>query len=381
VLRKPAEGSNTDAAEVNGRFAAGKQHLRDGRYGLALETFKAALAREPGSIRVLNAIGASYDKLGRSDIAETYYKRALALDPASVQTLNNRGYSLMLQGRAEDALPYLARAAKSQDKDGQGAIAARNYQMAVRAAESASTAKIERASLADHAEASTFPESCVMGPVWLERRGERVYSLITEPSAAAAVAMQRLSSFSGPRDNVSGDATRATSCIAAIRAAYGFVPSLEIPTQLEETTSQLRGSAGLTQKGVSTERPPETEGKTVRHVAKSAVGAVVDVSNGAGRDKLAARIRRHYEFKGLPVDRITNASSFDHATTVIFFRAGFKEVARRYAEALPTSPRLELADQMSTDLRIQLGGDILNFDSAELLQGNKKLSFLPESWT
>jgi hypothetical protein len=81
------------------------------------------------------------------------------------------------------------------------------------------------------------------------------------------------------------------------------------------------------------------------------------------------------------VDRITNASSFDHATTVIFFRAGFEEVARRYAEALPISPRLELADQMSTDLRIQLGGDILNFDSAELLQGNKKLSFLPESWT
>jgi len=374
VAQKSPAAITHDKADVNSKLEEGKKHLQQDRYGLALESFKKAYAKAPSSVRVLNAIGAAYDNLGRSDLAEGYYKQALVIEPESLQTMNNLGYSLMLQGRNSEALPFLAHASKAGDPEGQSRVASRNYKLALKAAGLAMTEKVERASLSSGPTASRISqearpilqEQCVVGPVWLERSGARVYTLITEPSALAKVAIQQLSAEQGTGSN----------CLTAVRDVYGVVPRLATEEQGNENRSNVEATA-IPDKVVSSDKKGSTTAKRVDHGDHA---PFVDVSNGAGRNELAARIRQFYESKGLSVDRITNAASFDHSTTVIFFREGFENIAQRYATALPIRPALKRADEMSTDLRIRLGSDILNFDRANLQQDNQKLSFLADTW-
>jgi len=375
LSQKSPTAGTPDKGYVNSKLEEGKKHLQQELYGLALESFKEAYAKAPGSVRVLNAIGATYDNLGRSDLAEGYYKQALTIEPGSLQTMNNLGYSLMLQGRNSEALPFLAHAAKAGDPEGPSGVASRNYKLALKAAGNAMTEKIERASLPGPMVSPASQQQCVVGPVWLERSGARVYTLITEPTAVAKVAMQQLSAGPG----------NGANCITAVRDVYGVVPRLAAEEQKAkdgsknvDTTAMPDEVISADKKVVSADKKGSTTAELVEQTDRS---PVIDVSNGAGRNELAARVRQFYESKGLTVDRITNAESFDHSTTVIFFRNGFEDVAQRYAKALPIKPTLERADGMSTDLRIRLGSDILNFDSANLQHDNKKLSFLADTWT
>lgn len=385
--------NDTNKAAINREFETGKDHLQHGRLGSALESFKKALSQTPNSVRVLNVVGISYDKLGRSDIAERYYRRALVVDPESAQTMNNFGYSLMLRGKYAEALPFLAQAAKAKTKDGQVQIAARNYQMARELVQHGQSDRIERASLSrtpKATEAVEKRENCVIGPVWLEKSGERVYSLITEPTAVAQVAMKQLAEPLEASARTGG----AVKCNTVLRDAYGAVPRLsDAPKRSVETGVKTPGPTPQIEKAptLQVEKAPPRTAEPSRHpgddrdlppqnpVAKGL--PTVDVSNGAGRDKLAARVRIYLENRGLTVDRITNAESFDHVTTTVYYRKGFVDAAKRYAESLPIPAKLEPTENLSTDIRVRLGSDMLRVDSAGILDGNKKLSFLTEIWT
>ena len=74
-------------------YERGKEHFQAGLLGLALQSFRKALANSPDSVATLNAVGATYDRLGRFDLAGNYFQRALSFEPKSAQTLNNIGFS------------------------------------------------------------------------------------------------------------------------------------------------------------------------------------------------------------------------------------------------------------------------------------------------
>ena len=88
-------------------YQRGKARFTAGQFGLAANEFQAALVLKPDSVEILNALGATYDRLTRFDLADRYYKDALALDPKDPQTLNNLAYSLMLRGDPQHAIPLL----------------------------------------------------------------------------------------------------------------------------------------------------------------------------------------------------------------------------------------------------------------------------------
>lgn len=88
----------------------------------------------------------------------------------------------------------------------------------------------------------------------------------------------------------------------------------------------------------------------------------VEVSNGAGRRGMAARLARHVSRSGTPVDRITNADTFSHRRSVIYYRRGFRSHAQAIAALMPVEIDLRLKDDQASDIRVRLGGDALNFD-------------------
>jgi Flp pilus assembly protein TadD len=162
--------TNTEQA-----LAQGREQFAHGNYGIAVDSFNAAATFDPQSIRALNGLAASYDKLGRFDLAERYYASALEIDPQSPVTLNNAGYSQLLQGNLKKALKLFELAA-SYGPD--NALIAANTELAVNMmGYDTRRAPDEDAAVVELAQAPTPTK-------WIEKTAERVHTLVTRPDPA-----------------------------------------------------------------------------------------------------------------------------------------------------------------------------------------------------
>lgn len=88
----------------------------------------------------------------------------------------------------------------------------------------------------------------------------------------------------------------------------------------------------------------------------------VEISNGAGRPHMAARFRDFLRERDAQVRRITNARPFDHGTSVVLYRRGWEQQAKKLASLLPVAARTEADDGVRDDIRVILGHDLLAFD-------------------
>lgn len=295
---------------ANDPYERGKTHLRVGQLGLALEAFRTALRRDRASIASLNGMAVTYDELGRYDVSRRYFQQALELNPQAPETLNNIGRSLLRQGKFEAALPLLREAARST---GDSEVIAANLELAS-----------HRLAHRD-AQAQDEPTIASAGerlPPWVERTSSSVQTLVT-----ALVLSQ----------NAEAPATQAWAAhVAGLEAArrhdgIGRLPALAVRR---------------------TETPDPAAAPAPR----------LEVSNGAGRRHMAARMRSYLARHGLEVARLTNAHSFAHQDSVIFFRPGHLGWAKQVARFLPQQVRLEERPDQPSEVRLRLGGDLLDFD-------------------
>lgn len=345
------------AAQWQALFREGKEDLRADRLGLAIDKLQAALAKQPGSIEIMNAVGVAYDRIGRHELAQIYFERALALAPDSVQTLNNLGYSLSLQGKHEAAVRYLQRAALRTGDPSINEVVTRNYRIAMNKLRVASAHRKPplqlQASLAARID-------CPTHPIWIERTSARIHTLITRPSPDARAAVAKLS---GGRAN--GDARR--SCLAAVRDTLIVLPPIsEMARPMQASVSWARPPAPVASPRIPVEKRQMASKRATRGDVP-----VIEISNGAGRRKLAARMRRYFRSTGKPVSRLTNARSFSHDRTVIFYRKGHAGTAKRLADLLPVPVKILPTDGTAIDVRLRLGSDVLEFDKNVLMKEYK----------
>jgi len=106
--------------------------------------------------------------------------------------------------------------------------------------------------------------------------------------------------------------------------------------------------------------PPAEVGPTV---AVAASLPLVEVANGTGRLKMAARVSDHLGAQGITVKRLTNADHYRHQETTIYYRRGWRSYAEKLARMLPATIELDDRDGQQSDIRLELGGDLLEFDS------------------
>ena len=105
-------GGERIEAMTGAAYQRGKAHLMIGQFGLAIQALKEALAAEPRSVPVLNALAIAYGRIGRDDLSLRYFERALAADPDSAETFNNVGYWALERGQLDLARRYLEEAAQ-----------------------------------------------------------------------------------------------------------------------------------------------------------------------------------------------------------------------------------------------------------------------------
>ena len=480
-------------------FNRGKENLASGFYGLALERFQSALALNPHSDRVLNAVAVTYDRLGRDDMAKLYYDRALAIEPNSAITLNNVGYSLLRHERYEEALIYFERALKHEPVLADRRVTSANRQLAMDrlrvARQRENRQVIAKASWNGTPEAGRV--ACAdAGSASIGRMGERVFELVTNPTNDAAAPSPYRSGHGsgtvGPEVpslpchlsrqgrvavlNTTGHETElqvaaadndramilpgatARAAVALLNSvppvtasrsrpvraatpeghplqallqdarpapsqAAAAAPEGKAAVEKQAGPVELRRASKQVEKGPPEKVKVSAAAETVTKPASSTTtraatapraiepqsaspgasrltvvsatapiavadsgravesakmkprvvsptvnpaGLIIEVSNGAGRNKLAARMRTYLEAKGLPVSFLTNAESFRFQHTKIFYKSGNRSVAERFAQQLPIAVQFIEVSGYFSDVRILLGADILNFDSATL---------------
>lgn len=101
-------------------------------------------------------------------------------------------------------------------------------------------------------------------------------------------------------------------------------------------------------------------------LAATETSATIEVSNGAGRDGMAARVKAYLDSRGQRVTHLTNADHFGYAFTTLYYKVGRRTHADQLAATLPIPVQLQQAKQMTTDLRLELGHDLLEFDARTL---------------
>ncbi len=100
---RPLGARPTAVAPGSSRVAEGRGQLALGDAGLALESFRRALAEDPQSVAALQGMAASYQLMGRFDLSGRYYEQALAAAPHDRETLGALAASLAAQGLDQQA--------------------------------------------------------------------------------------------------------------------------------------------------------------------------------------------------------------------------------------------------------------------------------------
>lgn len=354
-------------------MARGKAYFRATQYGLALKAFRQALSGAEGSdkVRALNAMGAAYDKLGRFDLSDRYYKAALELEPRSIAVLNNFGYSHFLRGD-------MARARQLYDL----ALAVERDNETVRA--NLSVAELWKPK-GEEAEpgpdlARAAPDAEPAAPVAaeeppLERRivrtGDVTYALVTGPrdddAAGGAAARTGMSPAAAAGLEATATADDTPPLRVAMSAARSRISEVRRGVYEVRTRPESTAEAAPTARGRSQPRDERRDGEQASALSRTKFLLrsgrwSVEVSNGAGRLSMAARMSEYLSHRGIEVSRLTNADSFANFTSAVYYRPGARLAAKALATELPAQIALRLDPDARVDVRLVLGGDLLDFD-------------------
>jgi LytR cell envelope-related transcriptional attenuator/Tetratricopeptide repeat len=349
-----------DFARDRSALNLGHAHFSQGNFGLALESFHAALAQDGGSVETLNAVAATYDRMGRYDVAKKYYDRALVLAPDSPRTLNNVGYSLVLQGKYDAAMHYFRLAGATRDG---GGVAATSDNLALAERLSVQGANPAPSAAARPVLASVDRVPPRQGP-YIERNSTSVHTLVTKPrppETALALVTPDVDprAAQAPQPFVPQALTHGGADVFVAPAAPGGAPRSLVPEFEPKARPAPRATALLSL--------PSVEPRDTSIVPTSTF--TLEISNGAGRAQMARRTRQYLESRGLKNMRLTNDASFRNKETVVFYQEGSRVAAEFVQKQLPIAARLQAEPKQVAQVRIRLGADFLDFDRRELLSG------------
>jgi len=358
-------------------YGRGLENLELGRYGLALDDLRRALREDPGSVRVLNAIAFGYGRLGRHDIAVDYLRRALVHEPDSVQTLNNLARALLDQGRPEEALAWLSRI-------GDGAAGESVVLANLDAAADALAAQQDRGE----------PDGDGPGPegagdkgapvAWIVRTTAYLQTLLTKASlgldgagtGAGDMTAWHAVAFTAP-DQGAGPAGETLPGLRPAAADAGWpglgtilpgVPWISVPQAATITVEPLPAPAApMAEAGIDVVEVAEPGIRLPVGPPAPLADLFVEVANGTGQSRMAARMGRWLATRGLEGLVLTNDASFGHGASILFYRPGMRAAAERLAATLPVAVALEPSPGLYADLRLLLGADLLAFDRTLLL--------------
>jgi tetratricopeptide (TPR) repeat protein len=279
-------------------YEQGKRYLQLGSLGLAINAFQKELAEKPNSIPALNGLAVAYDRLGRGDVAQRYLDLALTLDPKSAVTLNNLAYLNLTQGNTAVAVGY-----------------------GERAREAAGAGEMQ------------LPPSIAA-------------AVANNLAFANALAMSEL------RDMASKETLEALEITPDIERIGTNEWQIHLPPVVEVSHDP----------GLPSAVNAATASKSADWLAQLSHDSRIRVSNGTGRNLMAARFAGYLSGHGLKVRQLANAPRFDYRQSVLYYNPDQHDFAVSLSRLLPFPIRLTEATKGNGGVEIVFGSDLLGFD-------------------
>src|SRR5260221_5046042 len=207
------------------------------------------------------------------------------------------------------------------------------------------------------------------------------YAEIADPAPALAALTDALSSALGTPVETPAPAAVDIASLASPTASYPEIvspPAQTAPRPVELASAlpparSLPEVASLAPPPAATPLPSSpqfaTQAPSVADTDKQdwwaqlPAGSSIRVSNGAGRNLMAARFAYYLSDHGLSVARIANAPSFKYRQTIIFYNPDQKEFAHKLGSYFPFPVKYGEAPKGHGQVEVILGSDVLDFDA------------------
>jgi tetratricopeptide (TPR) repeat protein len=314
-------------------FTLGKYFEGSRQWDRAIDAYRQALAADTRNFEACNALGVALAQTGRHAEAVAMLRQAVALAPDRAHLRNNLGYVLLLAGQPREAMAELQVAV---GQDGTSAIAQANLRDAMaRSGITSTPVAVATAAVVDKPE---VPAPATSAPPLAA--GDRApYIVGADAPAPVPVAPEPAASARA--------ATGGPARTELVLASAGLDASSRPLFALRDERSGAATAAAP-----STPAPPPA-------TTNALGGSRLEVSNGNGMTGMAAHVGLWLAARGVPTQRLTNQQPYAQRQTVIQFRRGQEDAARRLADLLPASAQTapQASPDLRSDVRIVLGRD------------------------
>lgn len=370
-------------------YDRGKHYVALGDYGLAIEAFNFALAKDSKSVPALNGLAVAYDRIGRGDVAQSLLAKAFELDPRSPSTLNNLAYLHLSHGEKDEAAIYFARAKEA---------------LAV-APPSEASVKLE--TVVDNNSALVVPQTSANTPVQvrLSEQGPAATRTVAssgrnlETDSAQAMLVHAKPSSGAPSAEMPETRAPLVEPVTTSQLVESQTWNLEVsgrePRLIPPFTSDSRGNANLAprpapQISAAADHQPDQAGKALPigagiapPVATEPLGArvvgikttapivsartfppevTVRIANLTNRHNMAHRFQHYFDALGVPVHHLVNESTTERRQSAIYYSRGQEKTAEALARLLPISVRtIGLSNDFGV-IELMLAPDLEPFD-------------------
>ena len=350
-LAQFTESLRTRRQDPETLYRQAKYMQRSGKHQLALQLLEEAILAKPGFYKAYNAMGVSYDYLGDYPRAIEGYKRALKLKPDLAYVQNNLGYSYLQQGDVDAAIDSFkaALALDSQNTryhNNLGLAYAQKglYELALAEFKTAGNdarahynmARIYARAGHDAKAQTHIAESSKTDPL-MRPSGRNLPG--SDPLAEITEARPERMSLNQTGENSAHPAKSSAGNTEHYQIAYGgYRLKIEDPPTKDPNNPQRRNGS-----------------ETVE----------VEISNGNGVNRMAARVGQYLKKNGLKVTRLTNAAHFNFPITRIYYHDDYLQEAIEVAKQIPGYQDMEKVAQFNPrniKVKVLIGKDMIAYD-------------------
>jgi Tfp pilus assembly protein PilF len=413
ALKLLEEAILSDLAYVKAYNAMGVSYDYLGDYPRAIEAYKRALKLNPDLAYVQNNLGYSYLLKGDVDAAIVAFKAAIALDSQNAKYHNNLGLAYAEKGlfdltlaefkmAGDDAKAYynLTQIYARADDPGKAEhhlTAAVNADPADRPTSAGLPKADDLADIADlhpetrhydHAIADlqrfdavpagsepTAPETAENSseatvekfeiaysshPVieerpWSESNLEPLEEQVKPVAGIPELYLAANPQISAELDDQNNDLNRQTSHLDLYQDMHVRIPKGQLLVEMEKT-AEINSS-------------------------RDSAEVEIEVSNGNGVNGMAKRVGAYLRERGFNVTRLTNANSFDHKESKIFYDGSRLHVAFELMDEIPIQSKKENlveGSKLRNKIRLLIGKDLVSYDEV-VGKSKEKLALFPYS--
>lgn len=347
---QPLQEVRHSLGHAKAQYELGRYYHGQLRYGLAIESYRRALAIDPGMVDAMNAVGAAYAESGNLGLARAQFKAALKLQPESAYTHNNLGYVDYLAGDYPAAVQAYKQALRLDTKHQK---ARQNLILALekmRAGDQIANTVEEASVVAETVPAVEGAQRAGAQSSWV-KVSPVIYEIrSTVAPVARDVAATRVkgadtapvAKLEAARAPAPSNATGPAAMQRAARIPPTPVPQVSVAAQVGEAKSHVMIAVKATPRAVVTQN------------VTSPTMSGVEVSNGNGVRGMAAMVARYFSTKGVQQARLTNEKPFVERRTRIEFRPGNEAEAAKINSLLPKGALLVASSKLRPGIKVRL---------------------------